>query len=279
MLGPPRPQGKGPALTAPTRRGPPGGVRDHRPAAVAAAGGGVERQPAVEAPDRACRARRSSFPAGSRAPCRRARSQTRAGKIRSLVAFSRRATLKPQALLVPKPPVRTIRPGRVAAFASARVGSSIGSALGSSRQRQHGEVALDLAAVVRRVDRDAGHLDPREAACVGVIEALPAKTESCLCLPPFAQWAAVSTLVGAISEPAADQLPLLLERDRELPAGRVRLAAADDPGRRRGVRDSHPAPATRSGDAEHRGGARRPPSTTPVHFALSVLQRARSARA
>src|SRR5262245_61174047 len=36
---------------------------------------------------------------------------------------------------------------------------------------------------------------------LGAIDGLPAKTESCLCLPPFAQWAAVSTLFGAISEP------------------------------------------------------------------------------
>src|SRR5436190_489924 len=35
----------------------------------------------------------------------------------------------------------------------------------------------------------------------GEIEGLPAKTESCLRLPPFAQCAAVSTLVGAIREP------------------------------------------------------------------------------
>jgi hypothetical protein len=35
----------------------------------------------------------------------------------------------------------------------------------------------------------------------GAIEGLPAKTDSCLRLPPFAQCAAVSTLVGAIREP------------------------------------------------------------------------------
>ncbi len=35
----------------------------------------------------------------------------------------------------------------------------------------------------------------------GVIQGLPASTESCLRLPTFTQWAAVSTLVGAISEP------------------------------------------------------------------------------
>src|SRR4051794_32759925 len=35
----------------------------------------------------------------------------------------------------------------------------------------------------------------------GEVEGLPAKTESCRCLPPFAQCAAVSTLVGAIGDP------------------------------------------------------------------------------
>src|SRR5882757_4256745 len=35
----------------------------------------------------------------------------------------------------------------------------------------------------------------------GVIQGLPASTESCLRLPPLTQWAAVRTLVGAISEP------------------------------------------------------------------------------
>ncbi len=33
------------------------------------------------------------------------------------------------------------------------------------------------------------------------IQGLPASTESCLCLPPLTQWAAVSTLSGATSEP------------------------------------------------------------------------------
>ena len=52
----------------------------------------------------------------------------RARKIRSLVVFRRRATLKPQALRVPQPPERTIRPGRVAAFDSAVAGRAIGCA-------------------------------------------------------------------------------------------------------------------------------------------------------
>src|SRR3954453_6583838 len=35
----------------------------------------------------------------------------------------------------------------------------------------------------------------------GVIQGLPARTESCRRLPPFTQWAAVRTFVGAISDP------------------------------------------------------------------------------
>src|SRR4051794_1698275 len=107
MLAPPRPHGKTPELTAPISRGPSGVLATNGPPLspsheVARKGSRLWVRP-IRLPRAQiiedCRKPRD-FPYS--------RSHFRARYTRSLVVFSRRATLNPQALRVPQPPERTI---------------------------------------------------------------------------------------------------------------------------------------------------------------------------
>lgn len=89
---------------------------------------------------------------------------------------------------------------QAAAEAPARLGRSMGCAAGALARGEDGEVALDLAPVVGRIDGDGAHLDPGQTALLSDRGA-PGEHGELLALAPFAQCAAVRTLVGAIREP------------------------------------------------------------------------------
>src|SRR3954447_4925719 len=130
MLAPPRPQGKTPELTTPIRRAPSG--------VFATSGPPLSPSHEVEWKGRRLRVRPIRLPSAqiivfSMKPrdLPYSRSHFRAGYTRSLVVFSRRATLKPQALRVPQPAERATPPGLVAAFDSDRLASAMGCAPGA----------------------------------------------------------------------------------------------------------------------------------------------------
>ena len=98
----------------------------------------------------------------------------------------------------------------------------------SSRQRQDGEVALDLAPVVGRVDHHTAHLDPGRPSRRRDRGAAREDREL-LALAALRAVGGRQHLGRRDQRPGADQPALLLEGDGELPPCRVRLAAADDP--------------------------------------------------